>query len=612
MIECDSQMFSDFLLMRFTDDPNILLKYYKINKDPTHIEFTDIGQGMSPPSTINSYLTVFDSTVDVLQMIPKFAEINPVGKWAIILTETNQRELIENLFCESWKSYKMLNLIVLFPEEESEEITIVSFYHPFVMTVESESDSGENGSRRGEVYYYPLVNWTEAFQIFNRRLNNMHNYPVDVFMFEVENCAEAVYDDSNHTLIKRYKYVDGEVLYILSESMKFSVNYIKTNNDVFGVSLPNGSSTGGIELIDNYKADFHSNIRTMGHFKTQNTLFLYAIEFVDMFFILPKANPEPQRINIFVIELFDMTGRYILVIVLIITTLIWYTLDRLWRITSPDPHYQPKNLTEIILIIYSTQYVCSVKDTKILHNRIILVTLFLIAMVISNSYQGTIVRQLSTLPAGRDFQTVEEVADSPLHVIIYASSTNMFDPTPNSTIDKNSARYKIYMKNTVNNTMAKYHMTKMAADRNFTMLMRRNFVNYFKANFFNNETGRDLFHIVPDSPVTYHSSFIVPKKSPYTVKFNEGLLRSVEFGFVLFGWQQAKQSNDLNYIRRTKLGIIEGNREIKIKLEHLEMLFVLWGIMLLIAGITFLLEITYKRYGRTIVNCFVKMLNKPL
>lgn len=401
--------------------------------------------------------------------------------------------------------------------------------------------------------------------------------------------------------IKHYKYRDGEILKILSSSMNFNVNFVKPlYGTSFGLPLPNGSYTGALAMIEYGKVDLHANIRSISRFGTQNLSMLTTIEICEFFFLTPKHVPGTKYLNISIFWIYDFNVRIFMVILLSLIAILWYLMQLIAKRyihSNGGGSGESPNLLEIILIIFKVfHFGPVVKQHQHTYNRIILSTLLLFSIIVCYSYQGTIVSQLSAGPENQDMMTIEDVIKSEMPILSHTSEPDMFKPPPGTPIDVNSVNYKLLQRNTVNNTAPDANVELLARDKNFVYLLRQNYVNYYKANNFNQKTGRDFFHVVPESPLSYICTYTVPKSSPYKKKMNEILLETIEFGFGQYGMIAAKRDNLLNYTKRTRMGSIDVKNDIRISIGNLTILFLVWGILLTVALVVFIVELAWFNY----------------
>lgn len=111
------------------------------------------------------------------------------------------------------------------------------------------------------------------------------------------------------------------------------------------------------------------------------------------------------------------------------------------------------------------------------------------------------------------------------------------------------------------------------------------------ANFYDEKTGDDLIHVVKETPISFLTSYNVPKTSPFISTLNNLLIAVKEFGFF-----EKTNLNILNYlnlkrIQRFKkaLKIRYDNR--RITLVHLGNVFKFFLSLIFISFITFLMEL---------------------
>lgn len=132
---------------------------------------------------------------------------------------------------------------------------------------------------------------------------------------------------------------------------------------------------------------------------------------------------------------------------------------------------------------------------------------------------------------------------------------------------------------------------KLAKDDNFAYLWSDLYVDNYLNQFYDPETGENLFENVPEIAYEFYISLMAPKSSPFIEKFNEVLLRFVETGIIEHHTSNARIDNDKIWIQRILNGETPKPPEKAIKLKELEMLFKIYLYLIAASLIVFLLEL---------------------
>lgn len=112
---------------------------------------------------------------------------------------------------------------------------------------------------------------------------------------------------------------------------------------------------------------------------------------------------------------------------------------------------------------------------------------------------------------------------------------------------------------------------------------------------FNNATGESLYHIVNESPISFFTTYIVPKSSPFIVTLNRAILSAREFGFLSFVNMKIRSHLDISRMKRYMKKSLTFKSTSAITMGHMRHIFTFYLVCISICCFVFILEILHKR-----------------
>lgn len=552
--------------------------------------------GLNLPYYNTTYIINCIQIEKINSFLEKLQKINVNGIWIIILQIKNDEQQIETFFRNAW-SKSILNILVISNE-------MVYIYNPFIMT---------SNESRGKMYSFTINNSEEIYIIEKNRLENLHQYPLKVFLFSMD---DAFTEKISYNVV--YKSIDEEVTLILQHCMNFKINFVKNpDNYTIGKKLENGTFIGnfidktfhaiefelffqsfnylgGLGMIENNELDIGSNLRVIQDVGTKNTIFLTTIKYMRMFYVMRSTEVEAKHLSIFLLNIFDFNGKIVFLGFLFIITILWYFFNNVNRIICKNFYKSDTHsIIEIILIIFKLNHIISCNNIKSRHGRIFLITLMFVSIIITSIYQGNILQQLKDIRRPNNIKTLERIADSDYRIV----AITVFDIFETKKYGCKNANYilcRLIKKQIIDSDYLRVYMNEMnkSSDSNKTIiLVRETFADQMVAKYFDPKTGMNLFHKIPESPIYYHVSSTVPKTSPFRRKFDELIMRMKQSGFIRYTNMIEQRKFEVEYIKRTLLGFGKEKDLIIIKTKHFEILFVFYLVMIVLTNIVFVCEV---------------------
>lgn len=396
----------------------------------------------------------------------------------------------------------------------------------------------------------------------------------------------------------RYRYVDGTILTCIEEAMNFKFDFLpKESLNLKYFQSPNNLTTDAALIEDNI-IDFPSSSILIRKSNTKNITFLGILDYIELCFVVPKQE-IPINYLITQFEIFDFNTTIIFITSMALLTILWTSIE-LFR-SKVGQKYD--SVSDLLLIFGQAQNMSSINKFFKLNNRGIIILVVFFYFVICTTYSSIIASRLVYQPQAKEINTLEDVERSELDLL--ATVQDVFRPTSED-IKNNSIYYRLSMIPTKFLDI-KLFFNSFNTSRKTAILTGTENAKYIIVAFYDQQTGRDVYHIVQKKLFKLYRSFMIPKNSPYKERFAELLTRLIESGFVKFEKSDITRYIYVKYINRIKLGFHEDPRLVVIKMEHLDHLINLWIKCMSLATVVFILEIVFNFFIKTFLhkfNCF--------
>lgn len=344
------------------------------------------------------------------------------------------------------------------------------------------------------------------------------------------------------------------------------------------------SSETALVLLENKIIDFPSRSTLITSLNTTNISFLQVMDFTELCFIVPQQE-FPINYLIPHFKIFNFHSQISLIITSVVLVIIMYIIEFI-RSKMGQKH---DSFADLTLIVVQAQTMNSIHNFSKYNNRAILILVVIFYFLICSIYQGVIASILVQEPKAKKIDSLEYVDQSGLNII--STDNYVFRPTSDD-IRTNSIVYRLSKKQirfvSVKLFYRKYNSTTKSA----ILTPTRN-AKYLINILSDKKTGKANYRQVQEKVSRPYRSFIIPKDSPYRERFNELLFRIIESGFVKFEYSDIKKIDYVRHIGRTRDGFTEEPRKVVIKMEHLDLLIIIWIKCLSTSTIVFFLEIIF-------------------
>ncbi|XP_030751050.1 uncharacterized protein LOC115878646 [Sitophilus oryzae] len=422
--------------------------------------------------------------------------------YILILLSYKQERFVSSLLRKLWVEKRILNAILYIPCEKN----FMYIYRPFEV----------RNNQYGVIEKSDCVGVRKSPLLVLNNVKNLNGFPLKVSIFsrgitallETPKCLKnyRIYDKIPYTS-GMYGF-DGVLTSEISLALNFTVSKIEGFNE-FGVVYNKSSATGTAGQILRNEADLQGNPR----FVTWSSL-LNFVEYTEYFaydqlcVVVSKSVSIPKWIGPFInIKSSVWIG---LLMILIVSTLFNHIL------TPPSQRKLMNSWIEVFGVSISQ---CLPRFTK--KTRIFSIIVLFGSINISSLFNATMYKAYTIESYYPDIKTLEELDRSNLEI------KGSLKPFANSF-------YEIYQsldRKTSSNYRGSALDSVVRSGKRFAAFERYHDANILLRSKYVNKDGTPMLHLIPECPVYYYLSLIVPKSSPFLAEINLVITRLREGGF---------------------------------------------------------------------------------
>lgn len=318
------------------------------------------------------------------------------------------------------------------------------------------------------------------------------------------------------------------------------------DNTNFGYRLPNGTFVGDYGDIEYGRADL-ANTRMVTLLQgATNIRFLYPIMVTPFKYIVPKNFYQHPRREVQVIGLSPQF------VIAYYSILLWFPLGlQLFEYydskISPSRYTSKNRNGSSIFTTFAVMINISIAIRDVSSQRIYWMSLIWFQLIAYSVFQGNMIKEVNRADGSRDIQTVQELMESNLDIKMHFAMEDFihFD-------EKTRATYNITDRIVLNNEEPVVLISELVSNRSYAILLPTHIVDDLVPRFFDERTGEDLVHVIPEVAYEFYCAMYVPTSSPYTEPFNRISMLFVESGLIDYGLQHRMFEAGLEYISRYK------------------------------------------------------------
>lgn len=497
---------------------------------------------------------------------------NPSARIVLFMNETPS--VIETIFNLAWNQYRLLNIMIASLDGK------VYMNNPYTSTLIFVSSK--------DIIDATALSLTTNLQHSPLRINKFYGIQL----------CDPKYDEKNGGYIA----VCGEIFDVLKRSLNFTEEFVQPEIADFGYVLSNGSFIGALGEIEYDRADISVVMRLILNFNTsRNIYFLQPLFDIHYQFVIP--------IDFYPVEFEVLPHKFMDTSVMILTSLIMTAFILLHYLSDQVSNAVKANFSKTILI-YIGSYLNAAMNFKPfnLSTRVLYSLVLLMTLIVSNTYQGSLITQLNKNEENANIKTLSQFIDSGLQVRVPSGVDQYilnFHEFP-----KNSVQSRLIRKMEVTEVSSEVQIHYAAVERTAGIMCMNHFFPYYESKFLSNKSGKATITAIPDYPYSYFMSLIIQKRSPYIERMNYINLKASEAALLLHQYNLGLVRMKLSAIRRVRDGLIPDiDRTKLIGMSEMMSFFICFLVALGISFTTFLGELFVLKKDKEVrVDKFESML----
>lgn len=367
------------------------------------------------------------------------------------------------------------------------------------------------------------------------------DFQVTLFRLETDEQPESDFFYRNPLV----RLVDRPVLQAMTSMLNLTPVSVGDHRN-FGYRLPNGTFVGDYGDIEYGRADL-ANSRMVTFLQgAENIRFLYPIMVTPFKFIVPKNYYEHPRREV------DVIGLSPQFVVAYYSILLWFPLgfqlfEYYDRKINPERYASRNTRDSAIFATLAVMINVSIAIRDVSSQRIYWMSLIWFQLIAYSVFQGNMIKEVNRADSSRDIQTVQELIESNLDIKMHYAMEDFiqFD-------EKTMKTYNLSSRIILNNEEPVILISKLIPKGSYAILLPQHMVDDLVPRFYDERTGEDLVHVIPEVVSEFHCAMYVPANSPYMEPFNRILMIMVESGLINYGLKYRLFEASLAYIERYK------------------------------------------------------------
>lgn len=461
----------------------------------------------------------------------------------------------------------MLNVVVLYNFVKIDSFDL-SFYDPFALV---------NGTR-GYVHVCELFDDTsiqDVLNIIERRLKNVHKYPLRICMSEFNGTAYAVKDHKGQPI--RYILRDGNIMDTLIHTMNFTPIYYEPKDGArFGKIFKNGTITGCLKEVELDKTDIVGNMCPVINLGQKNSEFLTPIEEYKFAFLTPYSAPK------FVVTFFNVfSWQFHLTwfISFILLVLLWTCMQKYDKRTSFD-------ILDVTLMVFGISIAAPQRLLKPSYSRMLYITWSMLSLINISLYGATMVEHLTRGKVSTNLERMRDLQYNKLKILVHHGVKDVIKDMAQS--DAAPDYYKDLYKRQILIDSTEEGLERVAKKKDAVMMYTLLLAQFQKLY----SQYKDDLYVLNSGPPSRFSSHLVPTTSPYKSEFDKIYQRITESG-LMPKWSDEMLQYTSDRIKRERKDYSD---DAVYTMRELEFIFQTFGACCAVCFLVFCLEVLVHQF----------------
>ncbi|KAI5745657.1 hypothetical protein M8J76_013165 [Diaphorina citri] len=373
-----------------------------------------------------------------------------------------------------------------------------------------------------QIMSFNVANYKLINRFIRNRIKNLYGYPMKVVMFAVKQKAIKM-KDGTFTGKKdegwNFTGTDGLLLQLISNHMNFTPIITEPpDGNRYGWRSPDGNFTGMLGELINSRAEMGFNSIFIKNYHTTDIAFTTAFDVDDVCLVVPKSDLKPEWQGIFLA--FDETTWLLIVLTYFVCVIVWYYIKSVI--------YDSFDHALLVLNVFQAFILAPLHQVpKYYSEKMIFLSILLFTLVISNSFQGSLVRLLTHPIYEPDINSLADLDESGLPI---RSTANNLRETF-ETYDNGNVIYRnLFNKFVFTPDKSENILTRISYRRDAAGIVRKNIATQAMKNYIKDD--KVLLHIVPECPISYNLALMFKKQSLYIHVINDIILLLVQSGIL--------------------------------------------------------------------------------
>jgi hypothetical protein len=414
----------------------------------------------------------------------------------------NDREAsIDKIFHRMW-SEKILEVVVvfrLFSNEHCNEDT----HSCSLLTSDIQVASYNPFSNFKDINYITRT-WSNSTDIkaFFPSLSDVNRYPLRIAMFPDPLSAVPVTGSDGR--IQKFEGYDGHTVHCLAQYMNAVTVFVPQNDHtLFGTTDANGTLTGTCGDVAYGRADIASNSQyiKIGLIELEYT---YPHDTNNLCFLVPKSTRIPQFRNLFLP--FPDRVWLVLLCAVCLTSLCWYCVRKYGEI-SVKKRTRKFAINEAFFDIFRSFITGTVNELPAsVLGRLFIVTWLLLAIIITNAFQGSLTSYLAVPKYLPEINTLKNLDKSGLGIFVSVGVKSYLALDENDKIMTNL--WRKFIKHDRNFSAV---CDRIARKRDVAGMFKDLSTRFYLSNNRYITDGHPMLHKVQEDILSVYSAYAVPR-----------------------------------------------------------------------------------------------------